>query len=75
MFFRNERDRFDYLRYEQRMRELTGDEKRWVLTNLPALMRHITMFSQDWDECDRIWLGQIAPAQFPQFNERQEQDR
>jgi hypothetical protein len=69
LVFKNERSRFDYLRHKQRVEDLEEKEIRWVLTNLalPSIQGHIHMFSADWEECDRLWLGSIAPTQFPMF--------
>ena len=75
LYFKNPREKFEYFRREQRGRELTADEIRWLQTFVDDWFDVADMFSEQWPEGDRAWLGKIAPDHFPQYAMSEEEHR
>jgi hypothetical protein len=69
MLFPNGRERFEWCRGEQRVRELTPREIRLLLGCMDQWFDHADMFAEQWPVGDRRWLGRIAPDHFPQYAE------
>lgn len=71
-YFKNYRERFEWLKEAQRHRELASDEIRWLLTYIDKWIEYAEMFSEKWPEADRLWLGTLAPDHFPQYVVRED---
>ena len=65
--FRNPREKFEWLRMEQRGREMTDKEMRWLRTWIQAWINYADQFCEQWPEEDQVWLGKVSPSHFPQY--------
>lgn len=66
-YFKNFRERFEYLRKKQRIEALRPDENKWLDECLNEWLDHAEMWVNGWPECDQLWLRKIAPDHFSQF--------
>lgn len=72
LYFKNFRERFEWLKEAQRHRALDGEEIRWLRTYINEWFDYADMFCESWPEDDRLWLGKIAPDHFPQYAAKEE---
>lgn len=67
--FFTSRERFDFLRMEQRLIATSDEDMRWLRTVISDWLDHAEMWAEGWPECDRAWLWTVAPDRFPHYAE------
>jgi hypothetical protein len=66
-YFKNPLEKFNWLRLEQRTRELDPDEAEWMHVSMDYWIHYAECYVKDWDECDQEWLAGIAPDYFAEY--------